>query len=331
MRIGVNPQKKLKIITKEAYHHVIIPVFIPSEEDYYKHSFLVLKLCIDSLYQTIHPKTKITIINNASISKVQAFLRKQLSDGKIYRLIEYAENQGKVDPIINILKGSFEDLITISDSDVLFSAGWQQEVEKIFVNFPHVGLASPMPQPDLRNYFSTWSWYYGFLTKSIKRIECRDVQSITKFKESVGRSTDLSEVEKKPFAIERNNVEAIIGAGHFCVTYNKNVFKFIPEGSSGVEFEGAEKIFLDKPVFDGCFLSLATVKGWVYHMGNTPEKWMHEILKSNDGFISRPTEGIFIQDGIKFKLNVFKKIIVKFLESNKRKDRIFNIINRLTK
>lgn len=331
MRIGINPKKNAKIQTKWAYHHVVIPVFIPSEDDYYKDAFTILKICLESLYQTIHQKTKITVINNASTAKVQYYLRSQLACGNIYRLIEYAENQGKVDPVINILKGSLESLVTVSDCDVLFIAGWQQEVEKIFVNFPHVGVVSPMPQPDLLNYFTTWSWYYGFLTRSIKQIECRDTESIIKFKLSIGRPIALSEFEKKPFAIERNNVEAIIGAGHFCVTYNRNVFKFIPEGSSGAEFDGAEKMFLDKPVFDGGFLSLATIKGWVFHMGNTPEKWMYEVLQGNSNFISSFTEGIFVQNGIKFKLNVFKKIIVKLLRSNKRKYKFFRMINRLKK
>jgi hypothetical protein len=44
MRVGLNPIYSKNIITKEAYHRVIIPVYIPSLDGYYKDSFRILEL-----------------------------------------------------------------------------------------------------------------------------------------------------------------------------------------------------------------------------------------------------------------------------------------------
>ena len=49
MRIGDNPQRNKKINLGDYFHQVIVPVYIPNLEDYYKESFEVFKLCIQSL------------------------------------------------------------------------------------------------------------------------------------------------------------------------------------------------------------------------------------------------------------------------------------------
>ena len=66
MRIGDNPKKEKAIEQSEYFHQVVIPVYIPHFEGYYKESFLVFKACLDSLFQTSHSKTFVTIVNNGS-------------------------------------------------------------------------------------------------------------------------------------------------------------------------------------------------------------------------------------------------------------------------
>ncbi len=66
MRIGLNPNKDTVIKPSNYIHQVIIPVFIPNEEGYFKDSLKIFKLCIESLLSTIHNKTFITIVNNGS-------------------------------------------------------------------------------------------------------------------------------------------------------------------------------------------------------------------------------------------------------------------------
>ena len=43
MRVGWNPQKLEKHVVLETFHRVILVVFIPNEEGFYKDSFNVFK------------------------------------------------------------------------------------------------------------------------------------------------------------------------------------------------------------------------------------------------------------------------------------------------
>lgn len=286
MRVGTNPNKEQPLPYSNAYHQVIIPVHIPDQKNYYAKSLEVLKICCSSLMATTHSHTHITIIDNASCIEVREYLRGLVDEKRIHRLITYDQNQGKVDPLVSVMKGCREDLITIADCDVLFKQGWQQEVEKIFIHFPEAGFVSPLPQPGLAYYFSQWSWFYGFTRGCIRRIECPDPESIQIFKQSIGAPDTLNDLERRPFALVRRGCTAIIGAGHFCGTFSKAVIPFLPIESAGRSFLGAEKNALDEPVARGGFLRLATSHGWVYHMGNRPEEWMNKISLEADRNVS---------------------------------------------
>ena len=46
MRKGINPQKNSEVTTTEYYHKVIVPVYVPHQEEYYKDAFKILKICL---------------------------------------------------------------------------------------------------------------------------------------------------------------------------------------------------------------------------------------------------------------------------------------------
>ena len=97
MRVGYNPYKDQ--ILEETYHHqVVIPVYIPNQEGYFKDSFAILKLCLESLWTTVHEKTFITIVNNGSEKIVADYLDLLLKENKIQELI-HTENIGKLNAI----------------------------------------------------------------------------------------------------------------------------------------------------------------------------------------------------------------------------------------
>ena len=300
------------------YHRIIMPVFIPYLDNYYSESFEVLRLSCTTLLQSVHNETLITIINNNSCNTVTDYLRKLLEEKKIDQLIEFKENKGKVDPVVAIMRSSQEKLITITDCDVLFKYGWQCAVEEIFFRIPHVGMVSPLPAPAINKYFSVWSWYAGITKRCLYKLRETDQKSIYLFNKSIGVDRELLEIEKHPFAISIRGCKAVIGSGHFCATYNRNVVNYIPRTSSGVHFKGAEKEFLDKPVQDGGFLRLATNKGWVFHMGNSVEYWMNEVAEQNKKSTEEPRE-IYISRGYRFS-PFFKKILIKILSSKRLLD-----------
>ena len=53
MRVGSNPHKDKPQDESVYSHQVIIPVYIPNQEEYFKDSFKIFKLCIESLFATI--------------------------------------------------------------------------------------------------------------------------------------------------------------------------------------------------------------------------------------------------------------------------------------
>lgn len=328
MRVGHNPQRTKSLNKQNYLHRIIIPVYIPdSNEEYFKHAFQVLKLCINSLLSSIHPKTFITIIDNASKDEIKSYLNQLLTENKIQQLVRYNTNQGKVDPVVSIMKGALEPLITISDADVLFKKGWQQSVEEVFVNIPHVGIVSPIAQPGLLRYYSVWSWYFGYKKNCFVKQPIEDRDALIKLKYSLGQDAEFSEIEQEPIGIKYNGVKAIIGSGHFCATYHKAVIPFIPNYSSGNQFLNAEELFLDKPVEDAGLMRLATNFGWVYHIGNVPENWMQEVVDENIKNNKKIEPNTTLEDinvhSLKNNFFTKKKILYKIIRSTRFKDVAF--------
>jgi len=332
MRVGLNPMNEEKLAEKHFAHRIVMPVYIPNAEGYFEDSFEVLKLSIDSLLKTINSVTAVTIINNACTSEVTSYLRELLAEKSIDQLIENAINKGKVDPVASILKGALEPLITITDADVLFKVGWQEEVEKIFFAIPNVGMVSPLPLPARYRYYSKWSLYFGFTRNCFFLKKNFDVDSVQKFRESVNRFNGFSDIEKQPLGLRYNNVEAIMGSSHFCATYNKAIAKWIPNASSGNKFNGAEVLFLDKPVENAGLMRLATNKGWVYHIGNKVEPWMYELQEANK--LSPTSKNVqtadyhFNNKGFLYKPKFINNVIGRIIDSVKFKNLIFAIAKK---
>jgi hypothetical protein len=54
MRVGFNPIRTKLKLSFDYFHQIIIPVYIPNQEGYFKDGFTILKLCLNSLFKTIH-------------------------------------------------------------------------------------------------------------------------------------------------------------------------------------------------------------------------------------------------------------------------------------
>ena len=67
MRKGINPQKNSEVTETGYYHKVIVPVYIPHQEDYYKDAFRILKVWLQTLTATVHRKTLIAVADNGSV------------------------------------------------------------------------------------------------------------------------------------------------------------------------------------------------------------------------------------------------------------------------
>lgn len=277
----MNPIKLEGLEIRISKHRVIMPVYIPNDEKYYHNAFDSLKLCLRSLILTLPKTSLITIVNNNCSEQVSEYLNELFYKGEINQLVLNSINKGKVEAVLDIFRNSKEDLITITDCDVLFKQDWFYETKKVFKTFPKVGYVSPLPLPGACNYYSKWSWFYGLTNNKIFKEKHSDTESLLLFNKSILVQRELSATEKYPFKLKKENMTAVLGAGHFCGTYNKNIIDKVPYEFSGNIFTGGEKLFLDKPVEDAGFLRLSTDKGWVFHMGVNTEDWMFDIIDEN--------------------------------------------------
>ena len=329
MRIGSNPNSNKIIRLNEASHRVIIPIYIPNKEGYFKDSFDVLKVCIKSLLLTINKDTAVTLISNGSSEEVNDYINDLYSNGKIDRAVFNKENVGKMNAIITETRASFEEFITYSDADVFFDKQWLFKTFQMFKNCPQAGFVSMNPMPG--SYGHATSAILGNLLNFKKnKIQVKKIcqyEDLKHFHKSIGRDENATEniFLKNALFFEKNNLKYLIGAGHFCCTIRKSpLLKYVPKektyiGAAG----GTEALYLDIPFDKTSLWRLSSPKAYVWHMGNTLElDWSNEKLQS----ISNFSEDDFMFSTLPFKNITFssfifpystKKIIVALLKKLK--------------
>ena len=302
MRIGNNPEKKNNTLDLYAYHRVIVPVYIPNFEGYFKDSFDIFKFNIESLLLTVHDKTRITIYNNSCIDEVKNYIDELY---KNYPLIDQVfhskENLGKINAILASIKGNLEPIVTITDSDVLFKHDWQKEVEQVFIDFPNAGMVSPVPSSRAIKNYTANNWYLGILGNISLRFEnVHDPDAMKRFDNSLGNHDPLykSIHLEKYLVLNSKGKKAVMGCGHFVATLRREIFD---KGSDSPAFVkivgGVEGKFIDSPNEKLGFLRLATLGNYAFHLGNVKEDWM---LKEFNTLKNR-SSNCFTEDALLFR------------------------------
>jgi glycosyltransferase involved in cell wall biosynthesis len=325
MRIGFNPHKDKMQPASDYLHQVIIPVYIPNQEGYFKDSFAILKLCLQSLLATVHPKTYISVVNNGSCDVIVDYLNSLHKEDKIQEII-HTTNVGKLNAVLKGISGNNFPLITVSDADVLFLNGWQDSSYAVFDAFPKTGAVCPTPSSrSLRTYTANIYWDL-FFTNKIKFTSVVNFDALKMFGLSVGDAAFYNELQlKKYLTVLQDGEKAVVGAGHFVATYRGEVFNTLENRFAKYKMGGnSEGDFLDIPVVKKGFWRLSTGANYAYHMGNVAEDWMFETvskLKHNNkdsNFKPQPIKpnsqiAYFIKSRLFAKMILNKKIMRYFL------------------
>lgn len=318
MRIGFNPHKDKKIARSNYFHQVILPIYIPCQEGYFKESFVILKHNLESLMKTIHPKTYITLVNNGSEKSVTDYLNELLNENKIQELI-HTQNIGKLNAVLKGISGHDFTFVTVSDCDVLFLKDWQKETYKVFQKFPKTGAVCPTPSSKSLKSNSFNIWFDLLFSKSLRFTNVKNPHALKAFATSVGNPNMYNYLNlEKYLTVANGNFKAVVGAGHFVTTYRKEVFEKSDIKYSNFMLGGdSEDKLLDLPVIKKGMWRLSTADNFAYHLGNVEEQWMRETLeeiKPNDFF----PELVINLPAIKFsraaffvKSILFKKIITR--------------------
>lgn len=272
-------------------HQIIIPVYIPEIGGYFKDSLTILKYCLQSLFNTIHDKTYITVINNGSCSDVAAYLNQLYEDLKIHEVI-HTSNIGKLNAILKGIAGNQIPIKTISDSDVLFCEGWQQETSFLFSGFPKAGVVGLTPQFKMFEYNCCNLIVENIFSSKIKFKAVKNPEAIERFYESIGWDKNYNpDYLKYQLTIKNKKAEAIIGSGHFVATYKADVFTEIISYLD-CKLGGDTEWYLDSTPLEKGYWRITTLDNFAYHMGNVKEDWMETLLSEQQNPIDVPSSSV---------------------------------------
>lgn len=275
MRVGFNPNKDQPTEKSNYNHQVIVPVYIPNQENYFKDSFQILQYCLESLFKTSHSKTYFTVVNNGSCEVVKNYLNLLQTENKIHEVI-HTTDIGKLNAVLKGITGHQFPLLTITDADVLFLNDWQKATYEVLEAFPKAGAICAAPSSKvLKQSTSSLIVPYLFSAK-LSFTKVVNPKAMQMFATSIGAPEFYSKTHlEKYLTIKKKKIEAVVGAGHFMTTYRGEIFdalnaRFSPYALGGT----SEGKLLDEPVNDLGYWRLATADNYVLHLGNVVESWM---------------------------------------------------------
>ncbi len=277
MRKGHNPNKDKVVPEVKFFHQILIPVYIPNQQDYFKDAFKIFKKCLLSIFETVDLKyTYISIVNNGSCIEVENYLSNLKEEGKIQELVN-TSNIGKLNAIYKGLVGHDFDLVTIADADTMFLSDWQHETIKVFNTFPKAGTVGIVPQFNMYSNFCTNVIFDNFLNKEMRFFKVEEPREMQKFYHSIGWNMNEDHYYLQYIlGIEKNDVKACIGSSHFVSTYRKEVFNEIKKYVPAKMGSNSERL-LDVAAQNNGLWKLTTFKSYAHHMGNVYEYWMDEV------------------------------------------------------
>ena len=282
MRKGENKAKGVVLKLEKCEHRVIIPLYIPSEEDYYSDAFEIFKMCLFSILKTSISPLKISVISNGCCDTVNSKLLSLSKELYIDELIIEKECVGKVNSVLKALRTANERFITITDADVLFVNNWEKEVLNVFKNFPKAGMVSPVPIFRTHLVLTSNIWKRYLFSKKLKFRAVKNPEAMTRFANSIGwPRLDLKFKDVIATLKSKEGTTAVVGSPHFVGTYKKEVFNVLPKNNSEYLLGGtSEYLYTDKPILEYDGYRLSTYDNYAFHVGNVLEPWMKEKYNS---------------------------------------------------
>ncbi|MCP9496606.1 MAG: glycosyltransferase family 2 protein [Pyrinomonadaceae bacterium MAG19_C2-C3] len=278
MRDGMNPASYSPQLKPYLRHRVILPVYIPTLDGYFKQAIEILRVCLESLHLTTEGRANITIVSNGSTREANAELEGFYHKGWVDQLLLNRRNRGRVDAVMSAARGSFEELITISDCDVLFRHGWLDAMEEIFRQFPECGIASPVPRP-----MAAWSNTSATILGGLARRELAFEKvvpdlDLDRFAISIGREDMFHDYRRAQMILRRGKTVVCVGSGHVIHTMRRDILGRLPRHACLLAYKG-EKELIDSPPDRMGYWRLSTPRAFAYHMGNIFEPWMKDEIE----------------------------------------------------
>ncbi len=233
MRKGQNPAKFVKDVARPERITVALLNYIPFLSGFYAETLDVLKISLESMRKDAGLPFDLMVFDNGSCEEVRDFLVNEKDEGRIQYLILSEKNMGKGGAWNVMLTGAPGEIISYTDSDVLFYPGWLAKSVELLDTFPNVGMVTARPFRTPAE-FITRSVDWARKTNEVKLEEGQFLpwDWFYEFSKTLGFSDDeLKKIysETQDSFVTYKDVSAYLGASHWQFTAYKSVLQqFLP-------------------------------------------------------------------------------------------------------
>ncbi len=271
MRVGQNPAKYLKEVSKPARVTVAVLNYIPFLSGFYADMLDVLKACLNGIRENTDVPYDLLVFDNASCEEVRQYLLDEHQAGRVQMLMLSEKNLGKGGAWNAILGGAPGEIIAYTDNDCLFYKGWLSRSLEILETYPKVGMVTARPfrtNPDF--YTSTLAW--GKNTPDVNAQEGHFIpfETFREFDLSLGQSEE--EIRQhydntQDVHLTYKGVQAVAGASHWQFTARKDVIaQFLP---FSMDRPMGQVKQLDQRMNESGYLRLMPTEPLAMNMSNT--------------------------------------------------------------
>lgn len=231
MRKGQNPAKFVNQVAKPEAVTVALLNYIPFISGFYAEALDVLKVSLESMRADPGLPFDLLVFDNGSCREVRDFLLNEKEAGRIQYLLLSEKNLGKGGAWNIMLAGAPGEIISYTDSDVLFYPQWLSRSVELLKTFPNVGMVTARPfrtNPDLHTATRDWAQKAAALESGA----FIPWQTFWEFNRSLGQDEAENRriyTETQDWKISYQGLTAMAGASHWQFTAYKSVLgQFLP-------------------------------------------------------------------------------------------------------
>jgi glycosyltransferase involved in cell wall biosynthesis len=283
-RIGMNPNRGLKIEQSPARITLAALTYLPDAIGYFERRFDVTRLCLESLIVNTPQQNDLLVFDNGSCPQMISYLRELYDGGKIQYLILSKRNVGKLAALQVIFNTAPGEIIAYTDDDIFFLPGWLDTHLQILENYPKVGLVT--------GFYIRSHMRYG--TKSIERFAKREDVQVERgnlvpvevehhYAENMGRTWEQYQAEVQGLQDVRFSykfLQALASAGHHqFVTHRQTMLEALPHEWDGMLM--GKMVELESRIDELGYLRLSTNEPVTRLLGNVVDE---KILREARSF-----------------------------------------------
>ncbi len=233
MRLGQNPAKYVNQVAQPQRITVAVLTYIPFLSGFYAQTLDVLKVCLESIWQTADLPYDLLVFDNGSCKEAQDYLLDANHTGRVQYLFLSEKNLGK-GGAWNVIFGAVPgEILAYADSDVLFYPGWLSRSVQILETYPRVGMVTGRPFRTKEEYYSgTLDWARQAPGVTVEQGQFVPWETFKEFDLSLGQSEE--EIRRhyeasQDVRLTYQGIQAYAGASHWQFVARKAVLQeFLP-------------------------------------------------------------------------------------------------------